>query len=643
MDPDGNYESRYSAKFVLPGNDNVGDDENKGQEKMQALQDAGTSIKSDTPMRKSDSDYDGPSAPPPPLDPSCRHFSVEENMMECTTTTILAGNYAIEPPGIKQDSIEPEDTVADSVVVPTVVSADSPVVAVPIVTNATGTVAGSPTSVTCIDNADTHQGDPTISPGDDPTTSMPNESTLATQARRYMTSRVYPSTDAEPDQVEEGSQAAQSKNKEAEPKKKCTPCKAAICAALVVFLVMGIGGGLAYYFLRPDDEPNGNGDGNNDNDPKTNTFESLYPECHVFHPKRIGDGSCNRGNYNTPECGWDGGDCLKVDWPDCHAEGFVAFQGLGNGHCNKAFDTIECGFDLGDCRPNWSPDDATKLKDLIKDYPGCFFDGMDMSWIGDGWCDGGLYGREICGWDGGDCFVQGYPDCRVIEPDYIGDGSCDGGQYNTEECGWDGGDCVDFNRQYPSCDAQFPYEVGDDFCDGGQYNTEECGWDGGDCLIAEWPDCHIDNPDGLGNGLCNEGSKADVAQCGFDGGDCRPGMNLEKLKEVIAKYPGCFVEGMDPNWIGDGWCADTIEYANPECGWDGGDCEFTYGEDISCKGSVSKVFLDRDDSWCMEKCQTLGDECKAYDIHKTTGKCRIFSTFTGYNDGAGNECNWKNY
>ena len=32
----------------------------------------------------------------------------------------------------------------------------------------------------------------------------------------------------------------------------------------------------------------------------------------------------------------------------------------------------------------------------------------------------------------------------------------------------------------------------------------------------------------------------------------------------------------------------------------------------------------------MEKCQLLGNECKAYDIHKTTGKCRIFSTYTGY-------------
>eukprot|EP00562_Extubocellulus_spinifer_P015332 CAMPEP_0178575986 /NCGR_PEP_ID=MMETSP0697-20121206/20205_1 /TAXON_ID=265572 /ORGANISM="Extubocellulus spinifer, Strain CCMP396" /LENGTH=60 /DNA_ID=CAMNT_0020211131 /DNA_START=27 /DNA_END=206 /DNA_ORIENTATION=- len=51
------------------------------------------------------------------------------------------------------------------------------------------------------------------------------------------------------------------------------------------------------------------------------------------------------------------------------------------------------------------------------------------------------YNTEECGWDGGDCVVEGYPDCHVDNPSLIADGECDEGDYNTEECGWDGGDC----------------------------------------------------------------------------------------------------------------------------------------------------------------------------------------------------------
>ena len=349
-----------------------------------------------------------------------------------------------------------------------------------------------------------------------------------------------------------------------------------------------------------------------------------YPDCQVTSPEIVGDGNCNGGQYNTEDCGWDGGDCVVPGWPDCHVDNP---GGLGNGQCHKGSkaDTVECGFDLGDCSPNI---DVNNLKSILNNYPGCYFDGMDLSWIGDGICDGGLYDREVCGHDGGDCIVQGYPDCNVDDPDYIGDDACDGGQYNTEKCGWDGGDCVDFNRQYPNCEVETPYYLGDEDCDGGRYNTEECGWDGGDCLIAEWPDCHIDYPDGLGNGLCNAGSKADVVECGFDGGDCT-NLSMDHIKDLLRRYPNCREDNGRVAGMNDGYCFDSLNMA--KCGWDGGDCLFERNNN-KCNGSVRSTWSNKSRAWCQNKCLDEGSSCKAYDIgtysEGETGRCRIFSRYS---------------
>ena len=32
-----------------------------------------------------------------------------------------------------------------------------------------------------------------------------------------------------------------------------------------------------------------------------------YPDCHVKYPDRINDGECDQGEYNTVQCGFDGG------------------------------------------------------------------------------------------------------------------------------------------------------------------------------------------------------------------------------------------------------------------------------------------------------------------------------------------------
>lgn len=57
--------------------------------------------------------------------------------------------------------------------------------------------------------------------------------------------------------------------------------------------------------------------------------------------------------------------------------------------------------------------------------------------IGDGVCDWWSNGNtEVCGWDGGDCIIQEYPNCHVVYPYWIGDGICDSDN-NYEDCGWD--------------------------------------------------------------------------------------------------------------------------------------------------------------------------------------------------------------
>jgi hypothetical protein len=115
-----------------------------------------------------------------------------------------------------------------------------------------------------------------------------------------------------------------------------------------------------------------------------------YPNCIVNSPSLVGDGTCDGGDYNTAECGFDGGDCEDFNnkYPNCN----VAFPYL----------------------------------------------------IGDGLCDGGDYNTAECGFDGGDCedFNAKYPDCTVSYPPLVGDGYCDDGDYKTFECGFDGGDCT---------------------------------------------------------------------------------------------------------------------------------------------------------------------------------------------------------
>ena len=100
-----------------------------------------------------------------------------------------------------------------------------------------------------------------------------------------------------------------------------------------------------------------------------------------------------------------------------------------------------------------------------------------------------------CGYDGGDCIdFNKYPECYVEWPGWIGDGYCDVGLYNTFECGYDEGDCIDFNT--------WTVWIGNGICDGGLYNTAECDFDGGDCTFFNtlYPKCNASEPFLINNG-----------------------------------------------------------------------------------------------------------------------------------------------
>lgn len=73
---------------------------------------------------------------------------------------------------------------------------------------------------------------------------------------------------------------------------------------------------------------------------------------------------------------------------------------------------------------------------------------------------------------------------------------------------------------FPDCSVDIPVQIGNGVCNGGDYNTEVCGYDGGDCI--EWnqkfPDCKLDDLSFVANGLCDKESNS--LECGWDGGDC---------------------------------------------------------------------------------------------------------------------------
>ncbi len=288
--------------------------------------------------------------------------------------------------------------------------------------------------------------------------------------------------------------------------------------------------------------------------------------CSMKEELVFGDGFCHAGLLNTAKCLYDSGDCdkLRQKYPNCqdYEEDITDEEGhpivIGNGICDsgkkniKAYMNEECGWVFGDCNDMKQKDIEMRAK-----YPHC--SGVtEFFRIGDGVCDEGPYLTEECGFDGLDC-------CE-LDHSKIGDGVCDSGNdeklYLRSECGYEGYDCCEYLEK-----------AGNDFCGdeiyelSGLYKPKEevtfnakCGWDRGDCEVAGYPDCRVDVPSRIGDGICNGGGY-NKEVCGFDGGDCI---------EFNTLYPNCSTNR--PYKVGDGLCEQSNGLNTKDCGFDGGDC-----------------------------------------------------------------------
>ncbi|GFH51784.1 hypothetical protein CTEN210_08260 [Chaetoceros tenuissimus] len=338
-----------------------------------------------------------------------------------------------------------------------------------------------------------------------------------------------------------------------------------------------------------------------------------------YSKKNVGDGTCDKF-LNNPECEFDGGDCIDFNtkYPECDV---FKPSFIGDGTCYDAgkYNTLECGYDGGDC--------------FLSEYPQCHGvkgERFDPSMVKNEKCDGHPYDTEVCGWDGGACvkyaFGKGarYEGCKTESPWELGDSLCQN-HLNTAECEWDGGDCIDFNDDYPNCVTDSPWIINDGIC---QNSTIEDGKNGcgNDCdeFLKRNKGCSVDFPYLLGDGKC-QGFPYYSKSCGFDAGDCEIFVN---------RFPGCknileTIEEPYKGWtVHDKICTPTLYNLDDACNYDISHCKAFLEEYPNCPlrneenmGNIGDGICD--DFYNIEECGfDYGDckykqqypNCDAYDL-----------------------------
>lgn len=128
---------------------------------------------------------------------------------------------------------------------------------------------------------------------------------------------------------------------------------------------------------------------NNNTSTSSTSSSSTAVHCIVQSTAKqhLGDGICDEGtSLNTLECGWDDGDCILKEYPNCH----VRYPSrIGNGHCD---DEDEDGH--GKIDRYYDGDGIVAGSNTSESYYYNYYYYYDH------------YNSKACGYDGGDCIHQ---------------------------------------------------------------------------------------------------------------------------------------------------------------------------------------------------------------------------------------------
>ncbi|CAM9621229.1 unnamed protein product, partial [Laminaria digitata] len=199
------------------------------------------------------------------------------------------------------------------------------------------------------------------------------------------------------------------------------------------------------------------------------SLDSTRPTSQGCIPSYISDGDCDR-QYNTEDCGYDGGDCCE-----CTCVDTVEYTCSDHGSRGSSFACVDPSalcVDDDDVTAMVTPDDDWSDSTCMLEY------------ASDGYCDL-ANNTEECGYDGGDCC-----ECTCVA---TGEFTCGGRGNGGFSCLDPSAPCVDDDdvTTLPTtdddsdsttttsqrCNRNF---MSDGDCDL-QNNTEECGYDAGDC------------------------------------------------------------------------------------------------------------------------------------------------------------------